>query len=92
MTEIYRFTARVASRWPSEMPKEIQIVPKDPQAFLAYRDRAGLTFDPYWHGAEIWVSVGSQELVARCENAERVEYAVERRGDRMFGVDLVPLS
>lgn len=84
--EVYTFTARVAERWRNE----IQIVPDDPDAFLAYRDRAGLRLNPHWHGEEIYVSVGKRELVERCGNARRVRYSVTRRGSRMFGIALEP--
>lgn len=87
MNEQYTFTARVAERWPNE----IQIVPDDPEAFLNYLARAQLQLDPYWHGPEIWVSVGSQRLVAASEGAEWVRYTVTKRGSRMYGIALEPI-
>lgn len=86
MEEIYAFDGRVAARWPNE----IQVVPDDPQAFLDYLRRASLGCDPYWHGDEIRVTVGSRPLVAQCEHAERVRYSVQAKatqsGRRMYGI------
>ena len=91
MEEVYAFDGRVAARW----PKQIQIVPDDPQAFLDYLRRANLECDPYWHGEEIWVSAGSRPLVVRSEGAERVRYSVQARstraGRQMRGVAIEPL-
>jgi len=88
MNETYAFDAHVAARWPNQ----IQLVPDDADAFLAYLQRAELECDPFWHGEEMRVSVGSSRLIAQSEGAERVRYSVTRRGSRMFGVELEPIA
>ena len=88
--EVYTFTGRVAERWSGKQP-QIQIVPDDPQALLAYIERAGLNVRADWHGDEIHVTVGSRRLVEQSVRADRVRYSVTRRGTRMFGVALQPL-
>lgn len=88
MDEVYTFEARLAKRYPDEL----HIVPVDPAAFLAYLDRAHLTFNPYWHGPEIVVSVTNPRLVARCGATLRVLYSVVARdrpgGRKMYGIGL----
>ena len=92
MEEIYSFDCRVAARWPNQ----IHVVPDDPQAFLAYHRRANLNCDPYWHGDEIWVSIGNRTLIARSGDADQVRYSVQakatRRGRLMYGVGLDALA
>lgn len=83
----YTFTARVAERWPNE----IQLVPEDEPAFLEFVNRSGIESDPYWHGAEIFITVGARALVDRIGTAERVRYTVENRGTRMYGVGVEPI-
>lgn len=91
MEETYTFDARIAERW----PQQIQVVPDDRAAFLAYLERAQLTCDPFWHGDEIYVTVGNQALIQNSEGAERVRYSVQakatRAGRQMWGVGLEPI-
>jgi hypothetical protein len=91
MEEVYSFAARVAERG----LRQIVIIPEEPEALLAYFERAQLPSKPYRRGDDICVSVGRQALVEQSEGAERVQYSVQaqntRSGRQIWGVGLAPL-
>jgi hypothetical protein len=83
----YTFAATIAERWGGRTP-QVQIVPDDPQAYLAWRARVGLDGNVEWNGPQLQITVSAAEFVARCEGAQRVRYTVRRAGSQMRGVNL----
>jgi antitoxin (DNA-binding transcriptional repressor) of toxin-antitoxin stability system len=89
--EMYTFSATIAARWGGKTP-QVQIVPDDPQAYLAWRSRVGLTGNVEWNGPELQITVSAGDFVARCEGVRRVRYTVRRAGRQMRAVDLQPIE
>jgi predicted HicB family RNase H-like nuclease len=88
--ETYEFTATIAERWGGKTP-QVQIVPDDPQAYLAWRERVGLGGNVTWNGPQLHVTVSGASFVARCQGTNRVRYKVRRAGSQMRGVNLQPI-
>jgi hypothetical protein len=89
--EEHTFSATIVERWGGNT-SQVQFIPDDPQAYLAWRLRVGLAGKPEWNGPEIQITVSRAELVSRCEGTQRVQYTVRRRGSQMFGVELQPIE
>jgi hypothetical protein len=87
MAEIYSFTAKVVGRFKSR----IHLSPENPDAFMDYLDREGISVRPYRIKGSCRLSVGNQELIEAARGAHRVQYAVKKKGDRLIGVKLEPV-
>jgi hypothetical protein len=88
MAEIYSFTAKVVVR----REYRIGISPEDRDAFDDYLERAELPRLPYWKRGTCLIWVNNRELLEAANGADRVQYFVEKRLGRMFGVSLLPLK
>lgn len=88
MPEIYSFTAKVVAR----LKNRIQISPENRDAFEDYLDRSGISQIHYWRKWTYIISVSKRPMIQAASDADRVRYSVERRGARLFGVNLEPLQ
>jgi hypothetical protein len=89
--EPFVIEARVAERWGGRQ-RQVQIVPQNADAYLAWRNRVGLGGNLHWKGPHLLVTVSTAEFVRRCEIIERVRYTVRRVGRQMRGIDLQPIA
>ena len=82
MAEIYSFTAKVVGR----LTRRIHISPENPDAFMDYLEREGISAHPYRVKGMCRISVGNRKLIEAAIRADRVQYAVTKIGNRMVGV------
>lgn len=88
MSEIYSFTARVVCR----QKRRIRISPDNPDAFLDYLGRVGLSRIIYWNAGTCCIWVTNPKMIEAANGADRVQYSVEKRTNRLFPVKMEPLG
>jgi len=86
MREIYSFTARVVGRFKGR----IHISPENPDTFMDYLDREGLSASRYCSKGACLISIRNPKLIVAANSADRVRYTVKKLGRRLVGVTLEP--
>ncbi|MGH7137896.1 MAG: hypothetical protein ACREHD_19270 [Pirellulales bacterium] len=88
----FTFDGTIAQWWRGEAT-QVLVRPDDEEGFLRRCNEAGITSRHDWYDERPMPTIGRQDLVARCEGAERVRCTIEGTPTgRMRLLDVEPIG